>query len=333
MTNHVNFVDYVAAEMDRKRQVDVAYFDFKKAFDRVHNDILLSKFACMGFSPNLLKFFCNYFSNRIQFVQLLGFRSDPYLTLSGVSQGSTLGPTQFLIMINDLPRVVRAARCLMFADDLKLFLGINSTADAEALQRDIDSVVAWSDRNLLQFNASKCKTMTFTRSRSPFTHTYNVSGVPLERVTEIRDLGLTLDRELTFNAHIADTCNKAYKSLGFVMRQSARFHNRSAIISLFYAFVRSKLEYNALIWDPHEVKYKLMLERVQKKFGRYLYKRLYGYYPFLYPSLFVGGMVGLYTLELRRKCALVIHYFLILQGKIDNPSALAQCSLYVPDRY
>lgn len=192
---------------------------------------------------------------------------------------------------------------------------------------------AWSERNFLQFNTSKCNTITFTRSHSPHAYLYNISGVPLQRVTQIRDLGLTLDGELTFNTHIVETCNKASKSLGFVMRQSARFHDRSAIVSLFYAFVRSKLEYNALVWDPHEVKYKLILERVQKKFARYLYKKLYGYYPYLYPSLFVGGMVGLNTLELRRKCAIMMHYFSVLRGNTDNPTALSQCTLYAPDRY
>lgn len=332
VTNHINFVDYVATGMDSKRQVDAAYFDFKKAFDRVHNDVLLKKFAEIGFTPRLLQLFASYFSNRVQYVQLDGCRSYLYLTCSGVSQGSTLGPTQFLIMINDLPRVVRTAECLMFADDLKLYFAIGGVEDCESLQSDINSVVEWGKRNHLEFNRSKCKTISFTRSLRPISFDYHMSGVILERVTEIRDLGVTLDVELTFNTHIIDVCNRAFKSLGFVMRQAARFNDRSAIIVLFYAYVRSKLEYNSIIWDPHERTYMIMLERVQRKFARYLYKRLYGYYPFLYPSLFVSGMVGIDTLILRRKCALLFHFYQLLNGRIDNPSALARWSLAVPDR-
>lgn len=318
--------------MDQRKQVDAAYFDFKKAFDRVDNSVLLKKCAAIGFTPKLLRFFEDYFLNRVQYVQLFGFRSMVYLTCSGVSQGSTLGPTEFTIMINDLPQTVKTAQCLMFADDLKLYLSIGSKDDCKALQTDINNVVKWGEMNHLEFNSSKCKVISFTRSQSPVHYNYLMSGVSLERVTEIRDLGVTLDVELTFNQHIVEVCNKAFKSLGFVMRQTARFQDRDAIVALFYSLVRSKLEYNAIVWDPHEKTYRLMLERVQRKFVRYLYKKLYGYYPFLYPSLFVVGMVGMNTLELRRKCALLVHYYHLLNGQINNPCALEQCSLAVPDR-
>ncbi|CAH2093700.1 unnamed protein product [Euphydryas editha] len=331
-TNLINFVDYTVTEMDNNKQVDVAYFDFKKAFDRVQNDILLKKMSAIGFTPKLLKLFTNYFSNRVQYVQLSGHKSLSYKTSSGVSQGSTLGPTQFLIMINDLPKVVRGAECLMFADDLKLFFRIGSEHDCEILQADIDMVVKWGETNHLDFNSSKCKTMTFSRSRAPLRYNYRINGVSLERVTEIRDLGLTLDVNMTFNKHITNICSKAFQSLGFVLRQATKLKSRSAIIALYYSLVRSKLEYNSAVWDPHEQKYKLMIERVQRKFARYLYKRLYGYYPYLYPSPFVAGMVGINTLELRRKCALVMHYYLLLNNGIDNPRALARCSLFAPDR-
>ncbi|KAJ8710278.1 hypothetical protein PYW07_013991 [Mythimna separata] len=117
------------------------------------------------------------------------------------------------------------------------------------------------------------------------------------------------------------------------MRQSARFTGRHAIVAIYFAFVRSKLEFNSIVWDPHETKYNLLLERVQRKFCRYLYMKMYGYYPYLYPSLFVSGMVGIDTLELRRKCALLVHYFLLFAGKIDNPTALSRCGLSAPPQY
>lgn len=266
-------------------------------------------------------------------MQLGNYHSDSYFTRSGVSQGSVLGPTQFLIMVNDLPSVISSAQCLMFADDLKLFLGINCTKDCEALQRDIDSVVAWGARNHLEFNTAKCKTITFTRSRAPRTYNYKISGVPLERVTQIRDLGVTLDSCLTFNTHIANICKQSYMSLGFVMRQSSLFQSKSTIIALYFSFVRSILEYNSIIWDPHEVKYSVMIERVQRKFYRFLYKKLYGYYPYLYPSLFVSGALGLDTLALRRKCAILLHYYLLFNNKIENSYILSHCSLLAPNQY
>ncbi|KAI5631895.1 reverse transcriptase (RNA-dependent DNA polymerase) domain-containing protein [Phthorimaea operculella] len=318
--------------MDDHKQVDAAFFEFKKAFDRVHNDVLLRKLSAVGFAPKLLRLFASYMSNRTQYVQLGNCRSHNYIARSGVSQGSTLGPTQFLIMVNDLPQVIKNAKCLMYADDLKLYMGIGCEADCEVLQKDVDALTEWSKHNLLDFNVAKCKIITFTRKQEPICYPYNISGTSLERVTQMRDLGLTLDVELTFNTHIVEMCKHASKTLGFVMRQTSRFRDRHTIVMLYYSFVRSALEYNCIIWSPHEKKYKLMIEQVQKKFARYLYKRLYGFYPFLYPSLFVGGMVGIHTLELRRGCALSLHYYLLLNGDIDNPDTLSRCNLYTPER-
>jgi hypothetical protein len=119
--------------LDHGYQVDAACFDFKKAFDLVDNDILLQKLALVGFTAKLLSFFSSYPSNRQQFVRVAGYESDKYYTLSGVSQGSTLGPTLCLILINYPPTTVSVAQCLLFTSDLKLSLVIEDVADTYAL--------------------------------------------------------------------------------------------------------------------------------------------------------------------------------------------------------
>lgn len=185
-TNLVSHVDYICAQMDKRMQVDAAYFDFKKAFDLVDNDLLLEKLAIIGFVPKLLNFFSCYLNNRRQYVRLNSCDSGDYFTRSGVSQGSTLGPLLFLIFINDLPDVVLTSECLLFADDLKLTLGIETEADADTLQKDIDAVSVWSQENHLPFNTFKCKIITFTRKSQPIIFNYKLSHAPLERVYEIR---------------------------------------------------------------------------------------------------------------------------------------------------
>lgn len=329
-TNHVNFTDYIVEALDRRLQVDAAYFDFRKAFDVVDNDILLQKCSIIGFTPKLLSLIASYLKNRAQYVHLNGYCSSLYYTMSGVSQGSTLGPILFLIMVNDLPRVVKSAKCLMFADDLKLYLIVKSNEDTAALQGDINEVAEWSNQNRLHFNTDKCKTISFTRLKSPITNSYHLLGTPLERVTEIKDLGLNLDSGLNFRQHIKSLSINAHKMLGFVMRMAYQFQDVQVALVLFNTYVRSRLEFGAIVWDPSEKKYILMVEKVQKKFARYMYKRIYGYYPFLYPSLFVTGMVGMNTLELRRKLLLLIHYFQLLRNAVDNPTTLSRLSIAVP---
>ncbi|CAK1542605.1 unnamed protein product [Leptosia nina] len=146
---------------------------------------------------------------------------------------------------------------------------------------------------------------------------YKLAGAPLERVQSVRDLGVTVDARYTFRDHIVSVCKKAYKRLGFVLRRASAFTSTRAITVLYNALVRSQLESNAVLWAPHEVKYSSMLERIQNKFTRHLYQRHYGvypYYPLMYPTLFVLGMVGYAKLEARRHLALATYVFKVLRG-------------------
>lgn len=117
------------------------------------------------------------------------------------------------------------------------------------------------------------------------------------------------------------------------MRVTSQFPDCRAVRSLYNAYVRSTLEYGAIAWDPREKYYEMMVERVQRKYAREIYRRMYGYYPYLYPSLFVSGMVGLDTLNFRRKLLLMMHYYSVLNNEIDNPAALGMMSLAVPCRH
>ncbi|XP_034839852.2 uncharacterized protein [Maniola hyperantus] len=239
-------------------------------------------------------------------------------------------------MINDLPQVVKDAKCLLFADDLKLSLDIRDTSDCVRLQQDIDRVVKWSKDNILDFNHSKCAVITFSKAHSPVHYEYKVDGVPMLRVSEVRDLGVNLNKELTFRTHIVKCCKKAYRNLGFLLRTVGGFTNMNAVVALYNALVRSQLEGNAVIWSPHETKYRLMLERVQNKFARFLYLKLYGVYPFyplMYPTLFVLGMVGYNELRVRRELALVTYIFKVIRGALHSPDVLGQVRFLVPDGY
>lgn len=335
-SNLLNYMADVVPAVDRGVQVDAAYFDFKKAFDLVDNDVLLDKLASVGFTPHLLQLFASYMAERQQYVDFAGHVSDPYFTRSGVSQGSNLGPLEFLLMINDLPSVVREARCLLFADDLKLYLPVETPEDCQRLQSDIDRVVAWSEKNRLQFNTAKCEVMTLSRARNVVIHNYAIGDVAMRRVSEVRDLGVRLTTGLSYSDHITHICKKAYRNLGFVLRRAQGFTNTAAIISLYNALVRSQLECNAAVWSPQETKYKLMLERVQNKFIRYMYLKQYGVYPFYplrYPNLFILGMVGYSELRVRREFALVCYIHKLVRGKVYNAELLLHVQFSVPNEY
>lgn len=334
--NLLDLMTRIVPAVDAGDQVDVAYFDFQKAFDTVDNDILLTKLACIGCTPHTLSFFSNYLKDRRQYVDCSGSLSEPYYTRSGVSQGSNLGPFLFIITINDLPNVAMNSAPLLFADDLKLVHRIKQREDHNILQQDITRIEEWGLENKLKFNVAKCSVLSFSRSQHPSHHQYYMDGKPLQRVSQVRDLGVHFSADVNFKAHIVNICKKAYRNLGMVLRLANQFSNFCALRALYEALVKSHLECNAVVWSPYEDKYKLMLERIQNKFVRFMYLRMYGIYPgypILYPTLFVLGMVGYFKIEARRDVAVATYLFKVLRGKIHNPKVLELVELCVPDRY
>ncbi|XP_048477767.1 uncharacterized protein LOC125488663 [Plutella xylostella] len=335
-SNLLNFITTITPWVDQSIQVDAAYFDFRKAFDLVDNDVLLRKLANIGCTPKTLEFFASYLGDRKQYVQCGRNVSEPYCTYSGVSQGSNLGPLQFIITINDLPKVVKSSGCLLFSDDLKLFAPVTCDEDRKRFQMDIDGVLEWSKVNKLDFNVAKCNIISFSRSTNPAHHRYTLGGSPLSRVTSVRDLGVKMTSDLSFREHVGDICKKAYKILGFALRTASGFKSFAAIKTIFNSLVRSKLEFNAVVWSPYEAKYTLMLEKIQNKFLRFYYMKLYGVYPgypALYPTLFVLGMVDYNRLEVRRDLTIVSYLFKLLRGRESNSVILQQLNLTVPRDY
>lgn len=100
--------------------VDTIYTDTSKAFDTLDHNILICKLLTFGISGNLLKWFSSYLNNRVSRVVVNGYSSQPYMTLSGVPQGSVLGPILFNMFINDVVPLFQYGKCFLYADDLKL---------------------------------------------------------------------------------------------------------------------------------------------------------------------------------------------------------------------
>ena len=123
-------------DIDKTKQVDCIYLDFKKAFDTVPHKRLLKKLQSFGITGNVLKWIKDFLSGRHQRVVVNGTFSKWKPVLSCIPQGSVLGPVLFIIFINDLPEVVKCY-CKIFADDTKLYKAISCSNDQQMLQLDL----------------------------------------------------------------------------------------------------------------------------------------------------------------------------------------------------
>ena len=331
VTNLTEFTHNIATEMHNKKQVDVIYTDFTKAFDLVDHDILLSKLATFNVIKEFRQFLGSYLSGRQQRVNFRHAISDNYLMRSGVPQGSKLGPLLFLLYINDLPNIFVHSHKLLYADDLKIYKTISCVSDAMELQKDLDSLSSWCQSHKLLLNPAKCKLVTYTTKKTFIDFQYTINSFPVTRVETIQDLGVTIDSNLSFGKHICLAVREAYRSLGFIIRISRDFQNFNAIITLYNAYVLSKLEYAAVIWDPHLKTQILQLEKIQSKFVRFLTYKETGFYPQFehYQNLIQN--FSLDTLENKRKQHLLMFLHKLLHNIHDSDTLRSQLNFHIPD--
>ena len=142
--------------MQNHAGTDIIYFDFKKAFDSVSHPKLLTKLEAYGISGLLLAWINNFLQNRSQFVVLRNCQSEPIPVISGVPQGSVLGPTLFLLYINDVSVIFEnlAVTCKLYADDTKLY-SCYTTTDCEFIQ-DLSDAIERLEKLKLQLHVLVC---------------------------------------------------------------------------------------------------------------------------------------------------------------------------------
>lgn len=274
VTNLSKYTNFIANCLDDGTEVHAIYTDFSKAFDTVDHSILIHKLSTVGICESMLNWFKSYLTNRRTYVAFGGFKSDSFSPPSGVPQGSVLGPLLFNIFINDIGSDFKC-NYLSFADDLKVYTAVKSNRDIVNLQHDLNRLNTWCSVNRLVLNTSKCKFLPFSNKLIPSQAHYSINGNTLERVNSMCDLGVIFDSKLKFSNHSDFITRKAYRTLGFIMRLTKHFTNINCITTLYNALVRSSLEYACVIWCPYQKTYMSKIERVQKKFTRYVFFKLH----------------------------------------------------------
>ena len=169
--------------------------------------------------------------------------------LSGVPQGSILGPFLFLLYINDLPDVISNGSAIaLFADDAKCSHIIRNSEDSAALQKDLDNLFNWTNTWGLSYNLKKCESMRISRKRaSPVAcltdSPYVLGGHSLSLVPSQKDLGVTVTNKMTWSLDTSVVVAKANRMLGFLRRHCSAHIGPDRKKLLYLTFVRSHLSY------------------------------------------------------------------------------------------
>jgi hypothetical protein len=321
LTQLLQHYDRILKNLNEGFETDVIYLDFAKAFDKVDHNILLQKLQRYGIRGELFAWIKAFLSNRTQTVVVNGQHSLPRPVISGVPQGSVLGPILFILYINDLHKVVCNCNAGSFADDTKIEQRIDISEDADNVQRDLDDIIEWSKKNNMVLHEDKFMLLRYKTNKStmldvlPFTshlvEYVTSSGHILRPQETARDLGVELSSDYKWTVHINKMVCSARKTASWVL---GVFKDRSKplMLQLFKSLVRSRVEYCCPLWNPLNVTDIQTIEDIQRHFTRHIagtgdlnyWERL--------------SVLNLQSLQRRRERYMIIHVWKMLNNLSPN---------------
>ena len=294
--------------LDKGIPMDVIYLDVSKAFDTVNHQKLISKLDFYGIRSKWLDWIKAFLSHRSQKVRVDNSLSSVSDVLSGVPQGSVLGPLLFILYINDVVSVVQNSNIRLYADDGKIFFSVGSDEDFQALSDDINSVYHWLKSAQLSLALHKCEVLHLGYSNPH--RPVGTDGNVFKPVKIVKDLGVYLSDDLRSSYHIDKIVAAAYSRTNCIFR-TFTVREPGFLCRLFCVYVRPILEYNTPAWNPYLHKDIHKIESVQRFFTR----RIPGFSKFSYNDRL--AKLGMETLELRRLKFDLVEVYKIING-IDD---------------
>jgi Reverse transcriptase (RNA-dependent DNA polymerase) len=329
-TNLAPFLSDVLERMEDGCQVDVVYADLSKAFDRLHHGVTIEKLRVLGMGGSLLTWFSNYLVGRMQYVLFNGQRSRLASVLSGIPQGSHLGPIIFILFFNDVYTVLEGILFAIYADDIKMYLSIRSLNDCIFFQRKLNDFHQWCVNNGLVINLPKCKAISFSRKLTNINFNYNFGNMTIPKGEVVNDLGVKLDSKLYFNAHYDFIVSKAMRMLGFVKRFGREFKDVHVFKVLYMSHVRPILEFSTPIWSPSYQIHIDRIERVQRNFSKFALRCLdWNDYNNIPGYIDRCRILEIHELSKRRVMFDAMMIFDTFSGKIDSNELLSRLNLNV----
>ena len=267
LTQLLSYWDTLLDDMETGKGVDVIYTDFSKAFDKVETDVLLHELKECGVSGKMGCWLSSFLDpkTRLQAVVVDGRVSLLEPVLSGVPQGTVLGPVLFLVHIRNISKELSTGTTASsFADDTRVQRGISSQDDCSDLQGDLQLVYSWAEKVNMTFNSDKFECMRYwsDHAKAPQFQYLGPDDQPIEVKTDLRDLGVRLSCDLSFSIHIENIVAAASKLVGWGLR-TFRGRGRHVMLTLLKTLVQPKLDYCSQLWSPGDQGSINKLESVQ----------------------------------------------------------------------
>ena len=244
----------------------------------------------------------------VPFERLFRKSSNDHPVISGVPQGTVLGPLLFLITISDINKDISSSKLISFADDTRIYSKITDVSDCDNLQFDLNMIYDWAITNNMFFNPQKFHYVSF--NTDPTGNLCNVYVNPkmdiIPHSSNVQDLGITMSSDCTFNVHINSLSKRCKNFIGWILRTFIS-RDKLTMLTLFKALVLSRLDYGSQLWSPHKICQINQIEKIQRAFT----KHIAGMYDLPYTKRL--KMLNLNSLHRRRERYCIIYLWKILR--------------------
>ena len=189
-------------------------------------------------------FIYNFLSKRKQYIIYNGAKSSLSEVLSGVPQGTVLGPILFLILINDINDGIESD-VYLFVDDTRIIKPVKNLDDVESLQSELEKLYTWQDLNNMKFNGKKFEVLRYGTNEE-LKQSSNYLTPDAENMIEVketlRDLGVQMTDDGKFSQHISQVCSKARQKCGWILRTFS-CRQTTFLKLMFKTFVQGHVDY------------------------------------------------------------------------------------------
>ena len=259
-------------KIEAKETIFAVFLDLKRAFETISRSLLLQTLERFGIVGTAYKWFESYLCARTQKTRFNDFDSDSIANTLGVPQGSVLGPILFIIYINDMKRVLRFCDINLFADDTVLFIAAKHPLDVVALlNQDLHYLANWLKFKQLKLNISKTKYLIISSANSRLDVNIEIDGETIDRVNEIKYLGVIIDDRLTFKSHIDNVIKKMARKYGVLCRLKNEL-TISSKIQLYKSIISPHIDFCSSILFLANNTQILRLQRLQNRIMRLILK-------------------------------------------------------------
>ena len=253
----------IAKLIDVNHAYDIITIDFAKAFDKAQHNLVINALHQVGITGTSLRWFASFLEQRKQQVAVGESLSTVGDVISGVVQGSCLGPPLYTILSDSLLLVTRLFK-VAFADDVKFIADVTELSRDE-VQCELSAITNWSDEHEMPLSIDKCGVMHCGHNQP--NHVYYIHGSIIQSIDQFKDLGVIRSQDASYSGHCESVVNKANKMAG-LLRRVFKSRSKEMMWPAFIYYVLPTLTYCSPAWHPKQKGNINLLENVQRRYTK-----------------------------------------------------------------